>query len=98
MKLYTHSNISELRYLLLTYSVRACHVPGIATAAAKSLESCLTLCDLIDGSSPGSSVPGILQARTLEWVAMLSSRGSSLPMDRTPISYISCVGSRVLYH
>jgi len=39
-------------------------------AAAKSLQSCLTLCDPIDGSPPGSPVPGILQARTLEWVAI----------------------------
>ena len=39
--------------------------------AAKSLQSCLTLCDPIDGSLPGSPVPGILQARTLEWVAIL---------------------------
>ena len=39
-------------------------------AAAKSRQSCLTLCNPIDGSPPGSSVPGILQARTLEWVAI----------------------------
>ena len=39
-------------------------------AAAKSLQSCLTLCDPIDGSPPGSAVPGILQARTLEWVTI----------------------------
>ena len=39
-------------------------------AAAKSLLSCPTLCDPIDGSPPGSPVPGILQARTLEWVAI----------------------------
>ena len=39
-------------------------------AAAKSLQSCLTLCDPIDGSSPGSAIRGILQARTLEWVAI----------------------------
>ena len=43
---------------------------GIAAAAAKSLQSCLTLCDPIDCSPPGSTVPGILQARTLEWVAI----------------------------
>ena len=43
---------------------------SIAAAAAKSLQSCLTLCDLIDGSPPGPAVPGILQARTLEWVAI----------------------------
>ena len=41
-----------------------------AAAAAKSLQSCLTLCDPIDSSPPGSPVPGILQARTLEWVAI----------------------------
>ena len=41
-----------------------------ATAAAKFLQSCPTLCDPIDGSPPGSSIPGILQARTLEWVAI----------------------------
>ena len=41
-----------------------------AAAAAKSLQSCLTLCDPTDGSPPGSAVPGILQARTLEWVAI----------------------------
>ena len=39
-------------------------------AAAKSLQSCPTLCDPIDGLLPGSSVPGILQAKTLKWVAM----------------------------
>ena len=41
-----------------------------AAAAAKSLQSCPTLCDPIDGSPPGSTMPGILQARTLEWVAI----------------------------
>ena len=41
-----------------------------AAAAAKSLQSCPTLCDPIDGSPPGSPVPGILKARTLEWVAI----------------------------
>ena len=45
------------------------HITIIA-AAAKSLQSCSTLCDPIDGSPPGSPVPGILQARTLEWVAI----------------------------
>ena len=42
----------------------------VAAAAAKSLQSCPTLCDTIDGSPPGSPVPGSLQARTLEWVAI----------------------------
>ena len=52
----------KLRYVLsLSYQ---------AAAAAKSLQSCLTLCDPTDGSPPGSAVPGILLARTLEWVAI----------------------------
>ena len=42
----------------------------VAATAAKSLQSCPTLCDPIDGSPPGSPMPGILQARTLEWVAI----------------------------
>ena len=42
-----------------------------ATAAAKSLQSCPTLCDPIDGSPPGSPVTGIFQARTLEWVVIV---------------------------
>ena len=42
----------------------------LLAAAAKSLQSCPTLCDPIDGSPPGSPVPGILQVRTLEWVAI----------------------------
>ena len=45
-----------------------------AAAAAKSLQSCPTLCDPIDGSPPGPTIPGILQARTLEWVAIAFSR------------------------
>ena len=45
----------------------------INAAAAKSLQSCPTLCDSIDSSPPGSTVPGILQARTLEWVAIAFS-------------------------
>ena len=44
-----------------------------AAAAAKSLQSCPTLCDPIDGSPPGPTVPAFLQARTLDWVAISSS-------------------------
>ena len=55
----------------LWYGVVVSHVDsGVKTAAAKSLQSCPTLCDPIDGSPPGSPGPGILQARTLEWVAI----------------------------
>ena len=52
-----------------------------AAAAAKLHQSCLTLCDPIDSSPRGSPIPGILQARILEWVTMPSSRGSFQPKD-----------------
>ena len=58
-------------------------------------QSCPTLCDPKDGSPPGSPVPGILQARILEWVAISSSRGSSRSRGKT---HISCIGRRILYH
>ena len=53
---------------------------------AKSLQSCLTLCDPVDCSPPGFSVHGISQARILEWIAIPFSRGSSQPRDGTPVS------------
>ena len=56
---------------------------------------CLTLCDLMDCSPPGSSVHGILQARILDWVAISSSRGSSQPRDQTCISCVSCIGRQM---
>ena len=55
----------------------------------QSLQSCLTPCDPLNYSPPGSSVCGILQASILEWVAMLSSRESSRPGDQTCISSIT---------
>ena len=55
--------------LLIKQSVRLKQGPHFP-AAAKSLQSCPTLCDPIDGSPPGSPIPGILQARTLEWVTI----------------------------
>ena len=57
----------------LTLNLVFCPLQHLA-AAAKSLQSCPTLCDPIDGSPPGSPVPGILQARTLEWVVISFSK------------------------
>ena len=59
------------------------------------VQSCLTFCDLLDCTLPSSSVPEILQARMLEWVAILFSRGSSQPRDLTP-SLLHC--RQILYH
>ena len=61
-----------------------CQSPNHCCMHAKLLELCLTPCDAMDCNPPGSSVPGILQARILEWVTIASSRGSSC------ISYVSC--------
>ena len=58
-----------------------CNEVRLTAAAAKSLQLCLTLCDPVDGSTLGSSIPGILQARILEWVAILYPT-NSFPKDR----------------
>ena len=57
-------------------------------STAKSLQSCPTLCDPTDGSPPGSPVPGILHARTLEWVAISLSKGTK---ERKKVKLLSCV-------
>ena len=58
------------------------------TAAAKSLQLCLTLCDPIEGSPPGSPIPGILQARTLEWVAMSFSNAWKWKVKVKSLSHV----------
>ena len=62
--------------------------PRAAAAAAKSLQSCPTLCDPIDGSPPGSPVPGILQARTLEWVAISFSNAWKWKVKVKSLSHV----------
>ena len=68
---------------------------SILCMCGQLLQSCLTLCDPLYCSLPGSSVPGISQARILEWSAMPSSRGSSQPRDQTRVS---CLASRFFTH
>ena len=65
------------------------YIPG----TAKSLQSCPTLCDPIDGSPPGSSVPGILQARTLEWVATSFSNAWKWKVKVKSLSHIWLLGT-----
>ena len=76
---------------------RSCYSssPQLKTLHWGSLQSCLTLCDPIDCSPPGSSVHGILQARILERVATPSSRGSFWPRDGTRVPYNSCTAGRL---
>ena len=61
-------------------------------------QSCPALCDPTDCSLLDSSVHGIPQARTLEWIAISSSRGSSQPRDQTHVSCVSCIGGQIFYH
>ena len=68
-------NINNLRY-------------ADAAATAKSLQSCLTLCDPIDGSLPGSAIPGILQVRTLEWVAISFSNAWKWKVKVKSLSHV----------
>ena len=65
-KKHTTNNCALIKYIPSFKRVYS----AVAAAAARSLQSCPTLCDPIDGSPPGSLVPGILQARTLGWVAI----------------------------
>ena len=70
---FSNSTLSLNEKVVPTYKLASCiHVclAAAAATAAKLLQSCPTLCDPIDGSPPGSAIPGILQARTLEWVAI----------------------------
>ena len=82
--------------MLFSSMIKQIYIPiSAAAAAAKSLQSCPTLCDPIDGSPPGSPVSGILQARTLEWVAIsfsnawkwkvkVKSLSRDLPLKNSP--------------
>ena len=56
--------------MVMVMDRKAFSIPSLACMHAKSLQSCLTLCNPIDGSQPGSPIPGILQARTVKWVAI----------------------------
>ena len=75
----------SLAWRILSITLLAC---AAAAAAAKSLQSCLTLCNPTDGSLPGSPIPGILQARTLEWVAISFSNAWKW---KVKVKSLSCV-------
>ena len=62
--------VKAVDFALVMYGCESWTIKKAAAAAAKLLQSCLTLCDPIDGSPPGSPIPGSLQERTLEWVAI----------------------------
>ena len=70
----------------------------ILEKACMYAQSCPSLCDLMDCSLLGSAVHGIFQARTVEWVANSSSRGSLWPRDQTRVSCVSYISRQILYH
>ena len=77
------------KYLSFSFSISpSTEYSGSATATAKSLQSCPTLCDPIDGSPPGSPVPGFLQARTLEWVAISFSNAWKWKVKVKSLSHV----------
>ena len=81
-------------WLMLEFRMR---LRVYACVCDQSLQLCLTLCNLMDCSLPGSSVHGILQARILEWVAMPSSRGSSGPRNQNPNLLCLLLCRQILY-
>ena len=70
----------------------------VCVSACSVAQSCLTLCDPMDCSPPGSSVHGIFQARIPKQVATTSSRVSSRIRDQICVSWVSCIGRWILYH
>ena len=104
--IHLYSWTSIYRYTENTYIftyIRAMFVTFLKTnihrlyaAAAKSLQSCPTLCDPIDGSPLGSPVPGILQARTLEWVAISFSNAWKWKVKVKLLSYISILCNKMI--
>ena len=93
--LLVHGKWLGLEGILWWVQLHICHIVCCWCVVAKS---CLTLCNPMDCSPPGSSVHGISQAWILEWVAMSSLGDSSWPRDQTWVSCISCLGRQILYH
>ena len=85
--LYQYAILKHIRYYVLAFHWSFGFIQQ-AAAAANSLQSCPTLCNPIDGSPPGSPVPGILQARTLEWVVISFSNAQKW---KVKVKLLSCV-------
>ena len=86
--MYEGSNFCISSPTLIWFHLLSPFYLAISAAAAKSLQSCPTLCDPIDGSPPGSPVPGILQARTLEWVAISFSNAWKWKVKVKSLSHV----------
>ena len=73
--------VKAMVFPVVMYGCESRTIKKATVAAAKSLQLCPTLCDLIDGSPPGSAIPGILQARVLEWGAIAFSKRKLIPEE-----------------
>ena len=91
----TSAKVMECKLNVQGLTVRS---RGVTVCTCSVALSCLTLCNPVDRSPPGSSVHGILLARILEWVAISYSRRFSLPRGWTCLSWISCIDRQILYH
>ena len=96
-------NILHFKYISLNYYVCLKYLSTsilvsslLACSQVLVSQLCLTLCDPMDCSQPGSSVRGISQGRILEWVAVPFSRRSSWPRDWTYVFWVSCIGRQIL--
>ena len=90
--LTAHFSICRMWCSLCFTQDTSCPYSGMLTTTTKSLQSCPTLCDPIEGSPPGSPIPGILQARTLEWVA-ISFSSFPLKLEEVTVQYTqACLG------
>ena len=89
--LYIHISIIYMCVCIYIYIIYICIYvfACVCLYAAKSIQSCPTLCDPIDVSPPGSTVPGILQARTLEWVAISFSNEGKCKVQVKSLSHVS---------
>ena len=85
MEQWTGSKLGKAVYFHPAYLT---YMQSAAAAAAKSFQSCLTLCNPIDGSPPGSAIPGILQTRTLEWVAISFSNAWKWKVKVKSLSHV----------
>ena len=84
----TDPDLLHCRQILYQLIYKGSPTLSVAAAAAESLQSCLTLCDPVDGSPPGCPVPGILQARTLEWVAISFSNAWKWEVKVKSLSHV----------
>ena len=96
--------ISELsaQYIVIFLFLCVCVCVSVSVHVCMSMhscgQSCLSLCNPVNCSPRGSFIYGISQARILEWVAISYSRGSSQHRDWTCVSWVSCIGWKILYH